>query len=94
MRVIRPQNQLLRFKSPASANKLGDVLLRFLRGIVSVLAVSAFCQRCQTKLELSREEVIHWSEDHLIQGIRFWRCPNCGEQTQEGYKYFVEMYNH
>jgi uncharacterized protein with PIN domain len=74
---------------PPPFTNIRAVLLRVLQRLLPCLAIPARCPSCETALQLTREDVVQWGEDFWVQGIRYWRCPHCGQGEEQEYHYLM-----
>jgi hypothetical protein len=67
--------------------KVSSAVVNFLSNLAPWLAIPDNCPVCEKKLELTGDEIINWSEDCWVHGIRYWRCPMCAFWIEQEYSY-------
>ena len=64
--------------------------MRVLRAVLPQFAIPSYCVSCWARLELVREMPSNRYEPYLAQGVRFWRCPDCGHGASTRYAYLLD----
>ena len=67
--------------------KLKTAWARVLNILMPTLPISGYCSSCWAQLELVDDWLLTKSDDAMVQGVRFWRCPKCRSGASTRYAY-------
>ncbi|GEM_PF-5695745 len=83
--------------------RMSQLWVRVLRMLVPSAPIAGLCPACQARMELAKETRLapeDWEKGTMdegptiVQGIRFWACPQCGLTDLQRYGYMVGIYPH
>jgi hypothetical protein len=85
--IRREQMQASQSRKQRLLRRVSSVVISFLSNLTPWVAIPEYCPVCEEKLELTEDEIINWSEDCWVHGVRVWKCPLCAHWTEQGYSY-------
>ncbi|MBI4338140.1 MAG: hypothetical protein HY683_09980 [Chloroflexi bacterium] len=72
---------------PSAWRRLKALGARVLNKVFPQFPIPGYCLSCWTRLGMVRDLPLERSDAYLVQGVRFWTCPDCGQGASTRYAY-------
>ncbi len=75
---------------PSAWRRLRALGARALSKVCPQFPIPGYCLSCWARLEMMRDLPREGFDDYLVQGVRLWRCPDCGQGASTRYTYLYD----